>query len=109
MACGRTVPRICLGVCFAVPRSAAALAGLLLLIGASAAPVAAQTDPIKATVQAKVTDGEFAYARIVFTLSEDDDVHARIANNVLVISFDKPIDVVVDRIPAQIPEYVGAA
>ena len=69
----------------------------------------AQTVPIKATVEAKVTDGEFAYARLVFTLSEYDDVHARVANGVLIISFQNPIAVVVDRVAAQIPEYVGAA
>jgi hypothetical protein len=44
-----------------------------------------------------------------FALSEYDDVHARVANHVLVVSFKHPIDVNVDRIPSQIPDYVGAA
>ena len=109
MAYGGTVPHICIRVCLAVRRGAAALAGLILLAIVIAVPGAAQTVPIKATVEAKVTDGEFAYARLVFTLSEYDDVHARVANGVLIISFQNPIAVVVDRIAAQIPEYVGAA
>ena len=36
-------------------------------------------------------------------------MHARVANGVLIISFQSPVAVVVDRIAAQIPEYVGAA
>ena len=109
MAYGGTVPHICIRVCLAVRRGAAAFAGLILLAIVIAVPGAAQTVPIKATVEAKVTDGEFAYARLVFTLSEYDDVHARVANGVLIISFQNPIAVVVDRVAAQIPEYVGAA
>jgi len=109
MAYGRTVPRVCLRICFAVRRSAAALASVILLAIAYAAPCAAQTDPIKATIEAKVSDGDFAYARLIFTLSAFDDVHARIANNVLIVSFQNPVAVVVDRIPSQIPDYVGAA
>jgi hypothetical protein len=108
MAYGGTVPHIYVRVCLAARRRAAAL-GLTIIAVMSAVPATARTDPIKATVEAKVTDGEFAYARLIFTLSEYDDVRARIANGVLIISFQDPIAVVVARIAAQIPEYVGAA
>jgi hypothetical protein len=109
MAYGRTVPQFWIRFGLARRRRVTALAGFMLFVLASAAPCAAQTDPIKATIEAKVSDGDFAFARIVFTLSEYDDVHARVANNVLIISFKHPIDAVVDRIPVQIPEYIGAA
>ncbi len=110
MAYDRTVARFRF---VGVARYCAPALGALGLFAASlSTPALSQTpasDPIKATVQAQVTDGDFAYARIVFTLSEYDDVHARVANHVLVVSFKHPIDVDVDRIPAQIPDYVGAA
>ena len=109
MAYGGTVPDICVRVCLGVRRVATALAGLILLAGVTAVTVTAQTARIKATIEAKVTDGDFAYARLVFTLSEYDDVHARIANGVLIISFQNPVAVVVDHIAEQMPEYVGAA
>ena len=109
MAYGGTVPDICVRVCLGVRRVATALAGLILLAVVTAVTVTAQAAPIKATIEAKVTDGDFAYARLVFTLSEYDEVHARIANGVLIISFQRPVAVVVDHIAEQMPEYVGAA
>jgi tetratricopeptide (TPR) repeat protein len=63
-------------------------------------------DPIKTTLEAAATGG---YARLIFSLSEYDDATVHVANNVLVISFKKPIDVSVDRLATQIPDYVGAA
>src|SRR5580692_1181997 len=112
MAYGRTVPHFCARFAGVAQYCAPVLGAVGLLAAALSTPGLSQTpgsDPIKATVQAQASDGDFAYARIVFALSEYDDVHARIANHVLVVSFKHPIDVDVDRIPAQIPDYVGAA
>ncbi len=88
------------------------LGGLALFVFASAVPCAAQTaeqPPIKGKVEAKVTEGDFGYARIVIKLDAYDDVTARISNNVLIVTFAKPVDLVVDRLPEQISDYVGAA
>ena len=71
-----------------------------------AAPGSADDGPVKATLAATVNDG---YARLVFDMSEYDDASVRLANNVLVITFKRPIDVSVDRLASQIPDYVGAA
>src|SRR5580698_4036093 len=71
-----------------------------------AAPGSADDDPIKATLTATVNDG---YARLVFDMSEYDEASVRLANNVLVISFKRPVDVSIDRLASQIPDYVGAA
>jgi hypothetical protein len=112
MAYGRTVPRFYARFAGIARYCAPALGALGLFAASLSTPGLSQTpdsDPIKATVQAQVSDGDFAYARIVFTLSEYDDVQARVANHVLVVSFKRPIDVDVDRITAQIPDYVGAA
>ncbi len=47
--------------------------------------------------------------RLVFTASEYIDATARLAGNVLIISFKQPIDVSVDRVAEQAPDYIGAA
>jgi tetratricopeptide (TPR) repeat protein len=77
---------------------------LALLLG-FAGPVAAAA-PLKTTVAAHVDDG---YARLVFTASEYIDGTARIAGNVLIISFNQPVDIAVDRLSDQVPDYIGAA
>jgi tetratricopeptide (TPR) repeat protein len=84
----------------------AAGAGFLLGIAAFAAPGIAEDDLVKATVTGTVNDG---YARLVFDMSEFDDASARLGNNVLVVTFNRPLDVDVDRIATQIPAYVGTA
>jgi hypothetical protein len=72
---------------------------------ACAAPALAKADPFRAAVTADVSGG---YARLVFALgSVDASVHS--AGNVLIISFDKPVLISVDRLSSQASEYVGAA
>jgi tetratricopeptide (TPR) repeat protein len=105
MARGRTVGKT--GHRFAsFLRRCGLTAAALLCIAGFAAPGAADDDPVKATLAATVNDG---YARLVFDMSEYDDASVRVANNVLVITFKRPIDVSVDRLATQIPDYVGAA
>jgi tetratricopeptide (TPR) repeat protein len=81
-------------------------AAALLCLASFAAPGSADDEPVKATLAATVNGG---YARLVFDMSEYDDASVRVANNVLVITFTRPIDVSVDRLALQIPDYVGAA
>jgi hypothetical protein len=81
-------------------------AAALLCLAGFAAPGLADDGPVKATLAATVNDG---YARLVFDMSEYDDASVRVANNVLVITFNRPIDVTIDRLALQIPDYVGAA
>ncbi len=95
MACGRTIQDVCLRLC-----------GPILLIAALGTPCRAVADPIKASLKADVSGG---YARLVFSMSDDVDAAVRIADNVMIISFEKPIDVSVDRLAAQAPGYIGAA
>ena len=85
-------------------RGGKALAALGLLIIALVAPISAA--PLKTTLTVTTTDG---YARLVFSASEYIDASARQGDNVLIISFKEPIDVSVDRLPAQAPDYIGAA
>src|SRR5579862_5933509 len=105
MACDRTVGKT--GHRFSpYLRHCGLAAAALLCLATFAVPGAADDDPVKATLAATVNDG---YARLVFDMSEYDDASVRVANNVLVITFTRPIDVSVDRLPLQVPDYVGAA
>src|SRR5580693_2393570 len=105
MACGRTVGKT--GHRFAsYLRPCGLAAAALLCISGLAAPGAADDGPVKATLAATVNDG---YARLIFDMSEADDASVRVANNVLVITFKRPVDVSVERLASQIPDYVGAA
>src|SRR5580692_4169719 len=105
MACGRTVGKTGHRFSSYLRRSGLAAAALFCF-ATFAAPGSADDGPVKATLTATVNDG---YARLVFDMSEFDDASVRVANNVLVITFTRPIDVSVDRLPLQIPDYVGAA
>src|SRR5580658_5519428 len=89
MARGRSFRKSSLRHSLYVRRCGVAVAGLLLASAAFAAPAAAQDDVVKATVNGTINDG---YARLVFDMSEFDDAAVRFANNVLVITFNKPID-----------------
>ena len=79
---------------------------VVTLILACAAPASAKADPFKASVTADVSGG---FARFIFTLSDDIDASVHTAGNVLIISFDKPVAVSVERLPAQVSEYIAAA
>src|SRR5580700_9338021 len=105
MACGRTVGKTDHRFASYLRRCGLAAAALLCF-ATFAAPGSADDDPIKATLTATVNDG---YARLVFDMSEYDDASVRLANNVLVITFKRPVDVSIDRLSSQIPDYVGAA
>ena len=74
-------------------------AAALLCFAGFAAPGSADDEPVKATITATVNDG---YARLIFDMSQYDDASVRLANNVLVITFKRSIDVSVDRLASQI-------
>ena len=77
--------------------------GLALVL---AGPTTSTAAPLRGSVSVETTDG---YARLVFVLSEDVDASARIAGNVLILTFAKPVAVSVDSLPAQAPSYISEA
>ncbi len=89
---------------FAVSLNLALLA--LLLIAPLGAQRAVADDAVKASVTAAANGG---YARLVFTMSDYDAASVRQQGSVLIISFKKPIDVSVDKLATQAPDYIGAA
>jgi hypothetical protein len=66
----------------------------------------ALADPIKANVVVGTSGG---FARLIFSMSDYNDVSVRQAGNVLIISFKTPVDISVDRLAAQASGYIGAA
>jgi tetratricopeptide (TPR) repeat protein len=92
------------------PRRARAVAVLLLpqilLLAALLLPRPAAADAVKVTVSAVVENG---FARLVFNLGSDVESQVRIANNIVVISFDRPVDLNVDRLREGTGDYIGAA
>src|SRR5262245_60953566 len=83
-----------------------ALTGVLLalLALAGAGPAAAQA--VKGELNASVENG---YARLVFQLSEEVESQVRLANNILTVSFARPVEVTVDRLSSTLRDYVSAA
>jgi len=66
----------------------------------------ALADPIKADLTASAAGG---YARLVFSMSDYDPASVRQSDNVLIISFREPVDVSVEQLAAQVPDYIGGA
>ena len=66
----------------------------------------ARAAPLKAEVNTATDNG---FARLVFAFPEETDATVRLSNGILEISFARPIDVNVDRIPLGLKEYVSAA
>jgi tetratricopeptide (TPR) repeat protein len=100
MACVRTIPNLGRRYTWRSPIAAFGFLGLILKSGLACAA------PMPATVSTTVSGG---YARLVFSAGEYIDATARVAGNVLIISFKQPVSVTVDRIPVQAADYVGAA
>ena len=85
------------------------LLGAVLLALAFAAPAPSAAEPAKVGL---VVDTGGGYARLIFAMpemSEEIEGSARVAGNVLIVSFTKPIAVAIDRIAAQAPDYFAAA
>jgi tetratricopeptide (TPR) repeat protein len=82
---------------------------VLLAIVALAAllpPRTAAAQNIKGEISVTVENG---FARFVLQFGEEIETKARVANNILTISFEKPVDIAVDRVSANSGGYVAAA
>jgi hypothetical protein len=79
-----------------------ACAGLLL----AALPAAAQSDPVKGEATFSAADG---YARLVFKFAEDVGTEVTTAGSIVVIRFERPVDVPVEKLVDAVPDYVSMA
>jgi len=68
-------------------------------------PAAAQ-QPVKGEVSATVENG---FARIVITLNEDIESQVKAGNGIIVVTFKRPVDLVVERLNTNLAGIVSAA
>lgn len=84
-------------------RKAGVLA-VCLLIGLGAPARAA--DPVRGEATFSAGGG---FARLVIKLGEDVSSEVTTAGSILIIRFDRPVDVPVDRVPEGAPDYINSA
>jgi len=82
----------------------AALAALLVALGLTVSARAAE--PVKGEVNIQ-TDG--GYTRLVFRFDEEVEAKVSISGAIMVIGFNKPVNVPVDRINGSAPDVISAA
>src|SRR5271163_4584292 len=84
--------------------AAALLLGALVLLAFSAGAWAAE--PVKAEATLSSSGG---YARLTVKFAEDVTSEVVTAGSIIVIRFERPVDVVVDKVADAVPDYVGSA
>src|ERR1700730_5569548 len=95
-ACARTA-RCC-------PGAPSPLAGLIL-IGLTFSG-ACRADPVKGEATFSAAGG---YARLGLKLADDVGSEVTTAGSILVIRFNRPVDIPVDKLSDAVPDYVGSA
>jgi tetratricopeptide (TPR) repeat protein len=91
------LPR-CRGLTF---RLAAALAGVVVVFAG-----AARAEPVKAEANFSAGGG---FARLVLKFSEDVSSEVTPAGSIVVIRFERPVELSLDRLSDAVPDYVGSA
>jgi len=94
-----------------IPRLGRSIAVQLVMLAVVALaallpPRTAVAQSIKGEISITVENG---FARFVLQFGEEIEAKARVANNILTISFEKPVDIAVDRVSANSGGYVAAA
>jgi hypothetical protein len=84
----------------------AALQALLFALALSVPGAVHAADAVKGDLTV-VNDG--GYARLAFRFEQEVTATARITGAIMVITFNKPVDVPVERINASAPDFVSAA
>jgi tetratricopeptide (TPR) repeat protein len=101
LACqpGRSTPRVACG------RGLASMA-LLALLALAPLGAARADDPIKGEVKAVVDGG---YVRLMFQFDEAVEATARVSGQIIIVTFNKPVAVAVERLSVNAPEFISAA
>jgi tetratricopeptide (TPR) repeat protein len=99
----RSVVRTVRG-CLAAPARIAA--ALLILSARPLAPAAGQSDPVKAEASLAASNG---YARLVLKFASDVGSEVSTAGSIIIIRFEHPVDVNVDRLSEAVPDYISSA
>src|SRR4051812_47473558 len=87
------LPKLWRGVRNAALLSLSRAVPCLIALALATSPAAA--DAIKGEVSAVTENG---FTRLVFVLSDDVEPQVRVANNVITVTFQRPVEINVDRI-----------
>jgi tetratricopeptide (TPR) repeat protein len=79
---------------------------VLALLALAPVGAARADDPIKGEVKAVIDGG---YARLMFQFDEAVEAKARVSGAIIVITFNKPVSVAVERLNVNAPEFISAA
>src|SRR5882672_801068 len=85
---------------------ASSLSVFLVAAGLALASPCRAEDPVKGEATFSSAGG---YARLTLKLAEDVESEVTTAGSVIVIRFKRPVDILVDKLPDLVPDYVGAA
>ena len=96
--------RACARTAQCCPGAPSRLAGLIL-IGLTFSG-ACRADPVKGEATFSAAGG---YARLVLKLADDVGSEVTTAGSILVIRFNRPVDIPVDKLSDAVPDYVGSA
>jgi tetratricopeptide (TPR) repeat protein len=99
----RAVVRTVRGYLAAPARIATAL---LILSVVPLAPAAGQSDPVKAEASLAASNG---YARLVLKFASDVGSEVSTAGSIIIIRFEHPVDVNVDRLSEAVPDFISSA
>jgi tetratricopeptide (TPR) repeat protein len=99
----RAVVRTVRGYLAAPARIATAL---FVLSVAPLAPAAGQSDPVKAEASLAASNG---YARLVLKFASDVGSEVSTAGSIIIIRFEHPVDVNVDRLSEAVPDFISSA
>ncbi|MGH6788426.1 MAG: tetratricopeptide repeat protein [Pseudolabrys sp.] len=69
-------------------------------------PQASATEPVKGEVSVSTEGG---YARFIFRFDDEVTAQVRMSGAIMVIKFDRPVDVPVERLSQRAPAYISAA
>ena len=86
-------------------RRRASRLAVLILIAVLASPRLCLAEPVKAEATFTSAGG---FARLVLKFSEDVGSEVTTAGSIIVIRFERPVDISVDRFADAVPDYVGS-
>ncbi len=87
-----------------VLRLAPLLGVAALLVCAAATPARAQT--VKGSIQTSTTGG---YARVILQFPEEVESEVKVAGGIIVVNFQRPVEIGIDAITGGLGDYVGGA
>ena len=87
-------------------RRPSSLAAALVLIGLTWSGTSRAADPVKGEATFSACGG---YARLVISWADVVGPKSTTAGSIVVIRFERPVDISVDKLADAVPDYVGSA